>query len=202
MPTRGTTRKRPSTAKKTDAFALLMEDHKRVKRLFSKFEKAHESEDLDLCRQIVDATCRELEIHTTIEEEILYPAAREAVRDEDLLDEAAVEHESAKSLIEKLRELEPGDPKWAATFTVLGEYVSHHVKEEEGSMFPQAKRGKLDAQAIGERLAQRKQELESEMSDRQAMSASRSRRRALNVEVEEAGEASSTGSTLRRRDRR
>ena len=151
-------------SKSQDAINLLMADHKKVKQLFKKFAKAHESEDLETCREIVETTCTELEIHTTIEEEIFYPAARQVVKDQSLLDEAAVEHESAKQLIEEVKELEPDDPKWAAAFTVLGEYVNHHIKEEEGQLFPQTKRGGLDAASVGEQIQQRKTELQAQMA--------------------------------------
>ena len=170
MPTKTNARtsKRSRTTTGRDAIGLLMADHKKVKALFKKFEKAHKSEDMDLCREIVETTCNELEIHTTIEEEIFYPAAREVVKDEDLLDEAAVEHDSAKSLIAQIKALDPDDPRWAASFTVLGEYVNHHVKEEETSLFPQAKRGGLDAASIGEQLKQRKEELQQGISSDEA----------------------------------
>ena len=88
----------------------------------------------------------------------------DAIEDEDLMNEAAVEHESAKTLIAQLENMEPGDPNYYATFTVLGEYVMHHVEEEEGEMFPQAKKAKgLDLEALGEQLRARKEELTAEL---------------------------------------
>jgi hypothetical protein len=113
--------------------------------------------------QIVRRTCMELTIHAQVEEEIFYPAVREAIEDEDLLDEAEVEHASAKELIAQLENMQPGDELFDAKFTVLGEYINHHVKEEQDEMFPKVKKAKVDTQSLGEQIAQRKQELMSEM---------------------------------------
>jgi hemerythrin superfamily protein len=151
-------------SKSTDAIDLLKEDHQKVKKAFKEFEKMDRSDD-EACRELVAATCTDLRAHTTIEEEIFYPAVREAIDDADIMNEAAVEHESAKMLIEQLENMEPDDPNYHATFTVLGEYVMHHVKEEEGEMFPQAKKAKdLDLAALGERMKARKEELTAEMA--------------------------------------
>jgi hemerythrin superfamily protein len=154
----------PKTQSKTaNAVDLLKEDHDKVKKAFKEFEKLDRA-DTDSCRQMVETVCSDLKVHTTLEEEIFYPAVREAIDDEDLLNEAAVEHETAKMLIEQLENMEPDDPNYYATFTVLGEYVMHHVKEEEGEMFPQAKKAKdLDLEALGERMKARKEELMAEM---------------------------------------
>jgi hemerythrin-like domain-containing protein len=120
--------------------------------------------DAEACRELVCAACEDLKLHTTLEEDVFYPALREAIDDEDLLNEAAVEHETAKMLIEQLENMEPDDPNYFATFTVLGEYVRHHVKEEEGEMFPQAKKAKgLDLEALGARMQARREELAGEM---------------------------------------
>jgi hemerythrin superfamily protein len=151
-------------SKSTDAIDLLKEDHQKVKKAFKEFEKMDRS-DGEACRELVETTCTDLRVHTTIEEEIFYPAVREAINDDDIMNEAAVEHESAKILIEQLESMEPDDPNYHATFTVLGEYVMHHVKEEEGEMFPQAKKAQdLDLAALGERMKARKEELTSEMA--------------------------------------
>src|SRR5687768_13822565 len=110
-----------------DAIALLRADHALVEDLFSQFEKARDS-----ARKQTLATriCMELKIHTTIEEEIFYPATREALpKQEDLLDEAQVEHDSAKELIAQIESGKPEDDLWDAKVTVLSEYIKHHVKE-------------------------------------------------------------------------
>ena len=140
------------------AIEMLKADHDKVKKSFKEFEKLGE-EDNATAQELVKATCEDLKVHTTLEEEIFYPALREALDDEDLLNEAAVEHETAKMLIEQLENMGPDDPNFRATFTVLGEYVLHHVKEEEGEMFPEAKKTDLDLEALGERMRARKEEL-------------------------------------------
>ena len=113
----------PKTRSKTaNAIDLLKEDHEKVKKAFKEFEKLDRS-DAEACRELVETVCADLRAHTTVEEEIFYPAVREAIDDEDIMNEAAVEHETAKMLIEQLENMEPDDPNYFATFTVLGEYV-------------------------------------------------------------------------------
>jgi|SRR5882724_2889509 len=155
-------RQKSSAKGEQDAIALLMEDHKKVQKLFKQFDKLKE-EDEQQKADIVRQVCAELTIHAQIEEEIFYPAVREAIDDEDLMDEAEVEHASAKELIAQLQGMQAGDELYDAKFTVLGEYVNHHIKEEQDEMFPKAKKVKLDMQALGEQLMQRKQEMMAEM---------------------------------------
>jgi hemerythrin superfamily protein len=147
-----------SRSKNANAIDMLKEDHAKVKKAFKEFEKMDRS-DTETCRQVVKTVCDDLKVHTTLEEEIFYPAVRAAIEDEDIMNEAAVEHETAKMLIEQLENSGPDDPQYFATFTVLGEYVMHHVKEEEGEMFPQAKKAELDLDALGEQMRARKEEL-------------------------------------------
>lgn len=149
------------SGKEMDAYALLEEDHKRVQKLFKEFEKA-DREDTDAMRQLVETACDELEIHAALEEELFYPMLSAALEEDEqeLVAEAQVEHDAAKQLIEQLRSLQPGDPMYAATFTVLGEYVNHHIEEERKEIFKHAKRAKIDAEELGEQLAQRKQEMQ------------------------------------------
>jgi hemerythrin superfamily protein len=147
-----------------DAVSMLMEDHKKVQKLFRDFQKAHEDEDEETCQEIAAQVCDELEVHTTLEEELFYPAARESLGDDqDLIDEAEVEHQSAKDLIAELRIMDASEQKFAATFTVLAEYVKHHIKEEENEMFPRVKKAKLDVDGLGRQMAERKSELTQEM---------------------------------------
>jgi len=141
-----------------DAIDLLKQDHDKVERAFKQFEKM-DRHDADACRRLIRSVCEDLKVHTALEEEVFYPALRQAIDDQDLMNEAAVEHETAKMLIEQLENMEPDDPNYHATFTVLGEYVMHHVKEEEGEMFPQAKKAGIDLEALGERMQDRKSEL-------------------------------------------
>ena len=104
-------------------------------------------------------------MHATIEEELFYPAAREAEVDADLLDEAEVEHASAKELIAQIEAMSPDEDLYDAKVTVLGEYIDHHVKEEEGELFPKCRKSDMDLEGLGEALAARKQELTAEMAE-------------------------------------
>lgn len=149
---------RSRTKTSVDAIDLLKQDHDRVEKAFKDFEKL-DRQDTEACRRLIASVCEELTVHSTLEEEIFYPAVREAIDDEDLMSEAAVEHETARMLIEQLQNMGPDDPNYFATFTVLGEYVRHHVKEEQGEMFPAARKAGLDLPGIGERMRQRKEEL-------------------------------------------
>ena len=156
--------KKRTPRKPTDAVAMLRADHDKVKKLFKKFEELHEDEANDEAAQVADQICNELTVHTKIEEEIFYPAVREAIDEEDLLNEAEVEHASCKDLIAQIRKMGPDDEMYAAKVIVLGEYINHHVEEEHAEMFPKAKRAKkLDLQALGERMTARKSALMSSM---------------------------------------
>ena len=144
-----------------NALALLMEDHKNVKKMFKDFEKLKQSDGSDDAKAaLVEKICMELTVHAQVEEEILYPAVREAIDDDDLMDEADVEHAEAKELISQLEGMKPGDDHYDAKVTVLGENIEHHVEEEEGEMFPKAKKAKLDIVELGEQIAARKKELQ------------------------------------------
>jgi hemerythrin-like domain-containing protein len=149
-------------SKSVEAIDMLKHDHAEVEKAFKDFEKMDRA-DMQGCRALVMTVCEDLKVHTTLEEEIFYPAVREAVEDEDVMNEAAVEHETAKMLIEQLENMPDDDPNFHATFTVLGEYVRHHIKEEEGEMFPAARKTDLDFQSLSERMRERKQELLGEM---------------------------------------
>lgn len=143
------------------ATTLLAEDHKAVKKLFRDFEKLRKDEGAPGDQQaLVKQICTELAIHARIEEELFYPALREALKEADLLDEAAEEHAGIRNLVEELKTMQPGDGHYAAKITVLSEYVDHHVKEEQDQLFPQARKAGLDKNDLGERLMHRKQELQ------------------------------------------
>jgi len=152
-----------STTASQDAFALLTSDHKLVKSLFKEFESLKDEGDDDRKAALVEAICNELTVHAQVEEEIFYPALREAIDDEDLMDEADVEHASAKQLIAQLEQLQVGGDHYDAMVTVLGEYIDHHVKEEEGEMFSKARKADIDSAALGEEMAVRKAELKEEL---------------------------------------
>lgn len=143
------------------AVKLLKTDHREVEGMFDEYEQLEaDAEKLALFKKIALA----LKVHTQIEEEIFYPAERGDVED-DLLDEARVEHDGAKKLIAEIEAMQPGDDLYDAKVKVLGEYIKHHVKEEEqpGGIFAQAKRGDEDLDAMGEQLKARKKELMSKM---------------------------------------
>lgn len=154
MPT--DTKRSASSTQAQDAIAMLMADHKKVKKLFSDFDKLKEEGGDEEKSAIVDQICNELKIHTELEEEIFYPAVRKAIDDSDLMDEALVEHAGAKDLIAQLEDASPKDDLYDAKVTVLGEQIDHHVKEEEGSMFPKAKKAKVDTEALGSTMLKRK----------------------------------------------
>ena len=156
---------RSSKASATDALHILAEDHKKVTELFDEFEKMKEEGDQDeeAKQLLIETVCAELTIHAQVEEEVFYPAAREAIDDMDLLDEAEVEHASAKQLISELAAMQPGDDLYEAKFTVLGEYVKHHIQEEEKELFPKIKKAKMDLEELGQEIRERKLELREEL---------------------------------------
>ena len=150
---------------KTDAITVLKDDHRHVKHLFEQFEAA---EDRRAKAILVKEAILELKIHTTIEEEIFYPAVRKAMKKAigkeetaDVMDEADEEHHVAKLLIAELETMKASDDHWEAKFTVLSENVLHHVKEEEGEMFPKARELDIDYDALGQRMLARKEELKA-----------------------------------------
>ena len=143
-----------------DAISLLKADHKAVDQMFKEYEELKTGGKAAKVR-VAMRICDALTVHATIEEEIFYPAARlhgEDVR--DLVDEAAVEHQTLKDIIARLRAAPSSDPLYDAGVKVLSEYVKHHVKEEENELFPKVRKSNADLVALGERLASRKAELE------------------------------------------
>lgn len=150
-----TTRGKASSARATDALGLLKADHDQVGRLFDDFERAvhgrggnGRQRKTDLAMQI----CRQLQQHAAIEEEVFYPAAADAIDDDELIPEATVEHQSAKDLIGRIERMDPEDELYDATVMVLGEYIRHHVREEEQELFPLVRRSDLDLRELGTRM--------------------------------------------------
>ena len=159
------TAKKSTTSKTatTDAIALLTKDHAGVKALFKKYQQLCESgADGSEKEAVAMEICTELTAHATVEEEIFYPATR-AEGTEDLLDEAEVEHGTAKDLIAQIEDMEPDDDLYDAKVTVLGEYIDHHVKEEEGELFPKVKKLGIDLEELGAQMKARKEELLAEL---------------------------------------
>lgn len=156
----------PTTRRPKDACDLLDADHKAVKKMFTAYEELCNSKarnvdqrKLELAREI----CTELSVHAQLEEEIFYPALREAIRETDLLAEAEVEHQTAKDLIAQIEAATTADESFNARVTVLGEYIDHHVKEERNDIFPKARAAKkLDLVAMREELQARKETLMEE----------------------------------------
>ncbi|MGE5384348.1 MAG: hemerythrin domain-containing protein [Betaproteobacteria bacterium] len=191
MPTTNRSNNRADSTARNIILTMLKDDHKRAKKAFRDFEKLDPHEDAEECRALVEQTCGELEVHAALEEELFYPAARNYLSEEDLIDEAEVEHASLKSLIQQLKNMEPEDEKYAATFTVLGEYVKHHVREEENEMFPQLGRAKMDWKGLCDEMNSRREELMQEFLPEQAAGASEKEE----LEMEEDTEmVSTTGS--------
>ena len=149
--------------KKTDAVAILKSDHRLVEGLFKSFKKAKASTQKS---KIAQQICMELAIHTAIEEEMFYPASEGEIED-DLLNEAYVEHDGAKLLIAEIMAGSTDDRFYDAKVKVLSEAIKHHVKEEEqrGGMFAQAKKAGLDLAELGQRMAARKKELKRAYSN-------------------------------------
>ena len=145
----------------SDALQLLMAEHREVKAMFQRYQKLADAggrgdERMLLASQI----CVALTVHTQMEEDILYPAAREVLtKDEDIVDEAYVEHAGAKALIAQIKTMTSDQPLYDAKVKVLGEYIDHHVREEETEFFPKLRRTALDLDAMGERLAARRKQL-------------------------------------------
>lgn len=143
-----------------DAIKLLMHDHAEVKKMFKQFETLASRSDLEGKVAVANRICMELLIHTQVEEEVFYPAARAALHEEDMMNEAKVEHDSARELIAQIQSMDPQDAMYDAKVIVLGEYIEHHVQEEEKEMFPKMKKAKCDLQQLGARMAALKKSLQ------------------------------------------
>jgi hemerythrin superfamily protein len=152
--------------KKQDALTMLEEEHRAVEKLFEAFERAEE-DDLERKATLVQRACELLTMHAIVEEEILYPAAKDALGkdDKDDVNEAYVEHFLVKTLIDKFTTMKAGDEGFDATFKVLTESVNHHVEEEESELFPELRKTKLDLVAMGERIAKRREALQNKITE-------------------------------------
>lgn len=143
----------------TDAITLLMEDHEHVKDLFEQFDGLGDRAMVSK-KKLVDEICNELTKHTMVEEELFYPAVRSLGKEfEDDIDEAVVEHASAKQLIAQLLSMDAGDDLYDAKVTVLSEQIDHHVQEEEEQLFPKVRKSRLDLVALGQQMEERKQQI-------------------------------------------
>jgi Hemerythrin HHE cation binding domain len=143
------------------ALELLEQDHREVEEWFDEYDELNEDDDKKA--ELAEKICLALKIHAQIEEEIFYPQAREATKDNDLIDEAVVEHANVKNLIGEIEAMEFGEELYDAKIRVLGEMVKHHIKEEEQQLFPELEAAKMDLATVGKEIAERKEELMSEM---------------------------------------
>src|ERR1700730_15354735 len=143
------------------AIELLEQDHREVESFFEEYAELNDDgQKAELAAKI----CLVLKVHAQIEEEIFYPEARRATEDDDLLDEAAVEHAGAKNLITEIEAMRVADDLFDAKIKVLGDQIRHHVKEGEQKLFPAAEAAKMDLEGLGKELAARKAELMSQLS--------------------------------------
>lgn len=165
MPT-ATQRARKSTTRPQapDAIDLLIDDHEKVKKLFKEFEKLAKKGDVEGKLEVAEKICEELTLHAQLEEEIFYPTARSAIQDDNLMNEAEVEHASAKDLIAQILAMSGDDEMFDATVKVLSEYINHHVAEEEGQMFEKARKKKMDLEALAVQMIERKEELTAQVA--------------------------------------
>lgn len=143
---------------KSDAIEILKSDHRKVEQAFSEYEKLGERAFVGK-KKLADSICADLTVHAEVEEALVYPAFKEAVEEKKaLVNEATVEHASAKDLIAQIQSMKPEDELFDAKIKVLSEYIKHHVKEEEKEMFPALKKSGIDLAALGEQIqAMRKQ---------------------------------------------
>lgn len=158
--------KKSASAAETDAIEMLKADHRKVESLFSQFESASSSSQK---AELAEEICNELIIHAELEEKVFYPACRKALDDEEIMNEARVEHDSAKVLIADIMEGSPSDEFFDAKVKVLSEQIKHHVQEEEKksqSMFAQAKKAELDTNALAQKMSQLKQQLKTQAEGR------------------------------------
>jgi hemerythrin-like domain-containing protein len=151
----------PSSRTEADAFVVLIEAHRALQKIFRDFEKLKQASlDEDEKAELVFAACNQLKIHAQLEDELFYPAVRPLINDDDLMEEARLEHGTANELIARLDTMQPSHPLYDTCFTFLGECINHHIGEEEHEIFPKARAAGLDAAALGRELNQRKQQLE------------------------------------------
>jgi hemerythrin superfamily protein len=160
---RSQTANRKNEQQQVNAFDLLEQDHREVEEWFDEFDELKDSDEKRKT-ELAEKICLALKVHAQMEEEIFYPQAREATEDNDLIDEAVVEHATVKNLIGEIEAMEVGEELYDAKVRVLGEMVKQHIKEEEEELFPELQSTKMNLDAVGKELAERKEELMSKMS--------------------------------------
>lgn len=162
-----------------DAVDMLIDDHLRVKELFKSYDDVEDTDEA-VRAGIVTTACLELTVHSRLESEVFYPALRKSADIEmlKLLDEAEVEHSTIDTLVEELLISPPGEKLYQANFKVVRDYVEHHVKEEEGQLFPKVRRMGIDLDALGEKMRARQDELVEEIAGNPAIASGRGGRSA------------------------
>jgi len=148
--------------KTNPVLVMLKDDHKKVKGLFEEYKDANARKR----QEIADSVIHALDIHAELEEDLIYPAIQEQIDEDDLMNEANEEHHLVHVLIAELKKLDPSDEIFKAKFTVLGELVKHHVKEEEGEMFPQAQKADINWEALSVKVHERKEQLTATLTPR------------------------------------
>lgn len=149
-----------------DALALLRQEHDRVRELFAQFERLRGITDDDERKaELVDEICYELALHAIVEEELFYPLVRAAAEDDEMMDEAEVEHAGVRELVSQLEVMYPGDDHFEATVAVLAEEVEHHVAIEETDMFDTARSSGIDLAALGRKMQARRRELDEDLNE-------------------------------------
>lgn len=147
-----------------DAIEMLKDDHRKVEALFKQYEQISKSDDAASSKDTVaDEICEKLTVHAQVEEEVFYPAARQVLNTQKLIDEAEAEHAEAKQLIAQIEEMSPEDDAFDTTVKSLRDAIAHHVQEEENEMFPKLKAAGMETRSLGQKMAKRKQELMGEL---------------------------------------
>ena len=147
----------------TDAMEMLKDDHRQVEALFKEYEQLADGDDVAAKEAMATEICEMLTVHAQVEEEVFYPAARQVLDKQEIIDEAEDEHADAKQLIAELEEMSPDDEAYDTTVRSLSDAIAHHVEEEENNMFPKLKQAGMETESLGEQMAERKQEIMSEL---------------------------------------
>jgi len=143
-----------------DALSLLKIDHDEVAELFARYESLSDSEASDEARRtLAEEICTQLTVHASIEEEIFYPALRDATGDDDAVDDALEEHQGVKEIVAEILASDPSEPRYDEMVATLSELVAAHVEEEESGLFPLARDGSLDLEDLGAQMSARKEVL-------------------------------------------
>ena len=150
---------RAATHAREQILSDLRDDHRRVGRACLAFDRLDVRTDGARCQDIVQRVLQELSIHAAVDEQLMYPAARAALANASLIDRAEVEHEALQSLMDRLKAMEPGEPKYGARFKLLCATVLNHVEQEEGELFPQLELAALDWQRLAELITERRGQL-------------------------------------------